>query len=650
MKLGKDSIFVVTGAAGSIVSAITRDLAAASGGVFYLLDLVPLPNPADPDMARLVYNREALKAEIGARLEQRGERVTPVLIERELAMLERARSALAAIQGVEWAGGAAHYISVDLRDPAEVARVVDEVRRAHGRIDVLLHGAGLDVGHLLSDKSADELSTVFGVRGEGWYNLWHAVGDMPVHAAIAFSSIAGRFGNAGQTDYSAAHELLSRTSAGVRTTNPETRAIVIDWTAWSDIGMASRGSLPLPVGDAGVEMLPPTAAIPAVRRAAESAPPGEAVIAKRLRALLRELDPTGDLDIVAAPVDRPLGPMLERIESFTVHGGLTVSSTLDPRTQPFLDDHRIDGTAVLPAVMGVEAFAEAASHLFPGWRVAAVENLEFLAPFEFHRDEPRIATVRALFRRDGDDIVASCHLEGTRDLPRGAELTTHFIGQVRLSRLESPTLGTDVPVGPDPDSRAIGADEIYRVYFHGPAYRVLERAWREGGRVVGEMSAALPPNHAPAELPLAFAPRLLELCFQTAGLHDLTTTGTMGLPNRVARVRLLRADAGVGRLFALVTPGDDGYDATVTDEQGVVLMAVEGYRTCAMPQPVPPDLAESLRTAFDEREWVERAPRIGAWEGDLVISVVAAPAAAGTVDQNVTPTVIGMSCSPVPKM
>jgi hypothetical protein len=44
MQLGKQTVFLVTGAAGSIVSAITSDLAAASGGTFYLLDLVPEPD------------------------------------------------------------------------------------------------------------------------------------------------------------------------------------------------------------------------------------------------------------------------------------------------------------------------------------------------------------------------------------------------------------------------------------------------------------------------------------------------------------------------------------------------------------------------------------------------------------------------------
>ena len=47
------SVFVVTGAAGSIVSAITADLASASGGTFHLLDLTPEPDRADPDIVAL---------------------------------------------------------------------------------------------------------------------------------------------------------------------------------------------------------------------------------------------------------------------------------------------------------------------------------------------------------------------------------------------------------------------------------------------------------------------------------------------------------------------------------------------------------------------------------------------------------------------
>ena len=43
---------VVTGAAGSIVSAIVADLAeSAGGGTFHLIDLTPQPDPDEPNLA-----------------------------------------------------------------------------------------------------------------------------------------------------------------------------------------------------------------------------------------------------------------------------------------------------------------------------------------------------------------------------------------------------------------------------------------------------------------------------------------------------------------------------------------------------------------------------------------------------------------------
>ena len=64
MALGPDTVFVVTGAAGSIVSAITQDLAGASGGIFHLLDLTPEPDPDDPDIARFATDKEGLKTDL----------------------------------------------------------------------------------------------------------------------------------------------------------------------------------------------------------------------------------------------------------------------------------------------------------------------------------------------------------------------------------------------------------------------------------------------------------------------------------------------------------------------------------------------------------------------------------------------------------
>ena len=164
------------------------------------------------------------------------------------------------------AGGTPHYFSVNLTDAEAVASIVDQVRQRSGRIDVLLHAAGIERSHFLPDKDPREFDLVFDVKSDGWFNLLHAIGDMPLGATVAFSSIAGRFGNAGQTDYSSANDLLCKITSSFRTTRPATRGIVIDWTAWGGIGMATRGSIPKMMELAGIDMLPPEAGVPLIRR------------------------------------------------------------------------------------------------------------------------------------------------------------------------------------------------------------------------------------------------------------------------------------------------------------------------------------------------------------------------------------------------
>src|ERR1041385_8779900 len=141
-----------------------------------------------------------------------------------------------------------------------------EVRERHGRIDVLVHAAGLEISRLLADKDEAQFALVLDVKCDGWHNLLRGAGDMPIGATVAFSSIAGRFGNAGQTDYSAANDLLCKYASAFRRQRPGTRAIAIDWTAWAGIGMATRGSIPKVMEAAGIEMLPPEGGIPIVRR------------------------------------------------------------------------------------------------------------------------------------------------------------------------------------------------------------------------------------------------------------------------------------------------------------------------------------------------------------------------------------------------
>jgi hypothetical protein len=361
--------------------------------------------------------------------------------------------------------------------------------------------------------------------------------------------------------------------------------------------MATRGSIPKVMEIAGIDMLPPEAGVPLIRRELTAGRRrGEIVIGQRLGVLLKEWDETGGLEISA---EKPQGPMLGKIASAGLFQPLKVETTLDPKVQPFLYDHRIDGTPVLPGVMGLEAFAEAALSLLPGWHVEAIEKVHFLAPFKFYRNEARTVTVEAVIHPQGEAVVAECRLVGHRTLPSQTEpqVTTHFTGQVRLvpqqTRAELPVLG-------EPEGNVIQAAEIYHLYFHGPAYQVIERAWWDGKRMVGLLSKNLPDNHHPSELPLTMAPRLIELCFQTAGVWEMGIEGRMGLPQHIDRIVSFVSDPAQaeGPLYAVVTPHEGGFDAEVVDTEGKCYVQFRGYRTVTIPNAVDAEGVQTLRAAM----------------------------------------------------
>ena len=227
----------------------------------------------------------------------------------------------------------------------------------------------------------------------------------------------------------------------------------------------------------------------------------------------------------------------------------------------------------------------------------AIEDVDFLRPFKFYRDEPRTLRISATFVRDGDDVVARCRLDASRTLPGRdePEVTTHFTGRVRLAAAP-PAEATGQAPG-DPSGPSVGQGPVYEVLFHGPAYQVVDDVWRDGSAILGRYAEGLVPGHHPDSQPTVTDPRLVELCFQTAAVAALAEHGLLALPAHVDRVVVLGHPAEpAGRLAAATAEGaGGGVDAEVLDGEGRVFVRLEGYRTIELPQAVDEALLAPLR-------------------------------------------------------
>ena len=193
-ELKPDDVFLITGAAGSIVSAIAADLAAASHGTFHLLDLVPAPDPADPDLARFAADRDGLKRET-RRPHARGRREADAETRRARAGPDRARPRGARRdRGDRGPAGPRTGTRRTSPTPTQVGAAVEaalEGERAHRRARPRRRPR---------DQPLPARQAAAGVRprlrrqGRRLAPHPRGAGRGRPRAAVVFSSIAGRFG------------------------------------------------------------------------------------------------------------------------------------------------------------------------------------------------------------------------------------------------------------------------------------------------------------------------------------------------------------------------------------------------------------------------------------------------------------------------
>ncbi len=151
-------------------------------------------------------------------------------------------------------------------------------------MDVFIHAAGIEKSRKIESKTQEEFEQVVSAKADGLVNLLAAMesnGLLP-QRVLFFSSVAGRFGNSGQTDYAAANDLLSKYAQWLPGQYPGMQAVSIDWGAWAEVGMASRGYISELMKRAGIEMLNPADAAPMVREVLESGQSGEVIVAGSL--------------------------------------------------------------------------------------------------------------------------------------------------------------------------------------------------------------------------------------------------------------------------------------------------------------------------------------------------------------------------------
>lgn len=123
-----------------------------------------------------------------------------------------------------------------------VDRIVNKVMSQHGKINGVIHAAGVAGGGLIQLKTKDQAYNVLQPKIHGTYNLARALRNNNLDFVVLCSSISALVGESGQVDYCGANACLDAFAASNIFKSKLT--VSINWNTWQLVGMAVETERP----------------------------------------------------------------------------------------------------------------------------------------------------------------------------------------------------------------------------------------------------------------------------------------------------------------------------------------------------------------------------------------------------------------------
>ncbi|HEX3071587.1 MAG TPA: SDR family NAD(P)-dependent oxidoreductase, partial [Thermoanaerobaculia bacterium] len=234
--LPSGGVVLLTGGARGITAEIARSL--ARPGVQIVL-VGRAPEPVAESAATAALDATGLRRYFLDQPRAAGERVTPAMVEEKIKALMQRRESTQTLDALRQLGAEVEYHSADVRNERDLTAVIDGVYQRLGRIDAVVHGAGIIEDKLLADKDEASFDRVFDTKADSAFLLTQLLRPESLKWVLLFSSVAGRIGNRGQIDYAAANEVLNRMAWWMAAAWPPARVVAVNWGPWSGAGMAS---------------------------------------------------------------------------------------------------------------------------------------------------------------------------------------------------------------------------------------------------------------------------------------------------------------------------------------------------------------------------------------------------------------------------
>ncbi|MFE7744330.1 SDR family NAD(P)-dependent oxidoreductase, partial [Nocardia sp. NPDC057455] len=547
--LTAEDVLLVTGGARGVTATCVLALAARSEARFVLLGRSEQAD--EPDWAAGVPDADLKTTAVRALA---GSGAKPRDIERAVSGVRATREIRRTLAVL---GSRADYLAVDVTDEQAVTAALAPWRDS---ITGVVHGAGVLADSTITDKTAESVARVLDPKIAGLASVLRALGEL--RHLVLFTSVAGLFGNAGQADYAAANEALSRFAVSWRNRQPNCHVTAIDWGAW-DGGMVTP-ALREHFRTRGVELLDPQMGAAAFTEQFTEARSRDTVVL--------------------------IGPAKSLSDTRAATGKVRARRTIIGITDdPIIAAHRIGEHVVFPATFGLGAMINFAERGLPGRTVVGVRDFQVLKGIVF--DGPLDELELELTPSDEGASTVYVTVRG--------ENAVHFRAALELAETADRPPRLPVPDG------SLGEATIYHdaVQFHAPALQGLRRVRAASDEaIVFDCALSTAAVAGGAYAGRLHDPVLADLILQGPPVLGHRLLGSACLPLGVGRADYFRP-LPTGESFVLTVDNprtgrfDARIDATATTADGTVLQRFSDVTVVTTP-----DLTEKFLTSV--RRWM----------------------------------------------
>ena len=284
-------------------------------------------------------------------------------------------------------------------------------------------------------------------------------------------------------------------------------------------------------------------------------------------------------DVRSAGLGAVEHPLLGAAVELAGGEGLVFSGRLSVQTQPWLADHAVTGTVLLPGTALVELAIQAGDQAGCG----RVEELTLAAPLVLPADGAVQLQIMVGVPDDSGQRTVEVYSR-PEDAAAEERWTRHASGLLAQAGPADLAGVGDFAVWPPAGAVPVEVDGLYAAmaaggYGYGPAFRGLRAAWRRGEDIFAEVR--LPADAAADAGSFGLHPALLDAALHASGLAEAAGTGArpaagedaVRLPFAYAGVSLHAAGASALRV-RLRRDGDGGLSLAAADDAGAPVVSV----------------------------------------------------------------------------